>query len=106
MTTERRELLDRVRALLGAGEVREVSMFGAVALMVDDAMAVAVQKDGGLLVRVAPAEDGSLLAEPDATRAEMGRGRAMGTGWIRVTADGKGLSDERLAFWVTAALRR
>ncbi len=49
-------------------------MFGVIAIMVDDAMAVAVHKDGSLLVHVDPAEDASLLQSPDASRAEMGAG--------------------------------
>lgn len=61
-------------------------MFGAIAVMVDDAMAVAVHKDGSLLVRVDPADDARLLHEPGASRAEMGAGRSMGEGWIEVEA--------------------
>ncbi len=44
-----RELIDRIRASLTAGQVREVRMFGVIAVMVDDAMAVAAHKDGSLL---------------------------------------------------------
>lgn len=76
-------------------------MFGAVAVMVDDAMAVAVNRDSSLLVRVDPSDDARLLREHDASRAEMGKGREMGVGWLRVDAPG-----ERLEFWVSAALRR
>ena len=83
-----RELLDRVRALLPGRQVREVRMFGVVALMVDDAMAVAAHKDGSLLVRIDPVEDARLLENPGATRAEMGAGRSMGAGWVRVEARG------------------
>jgi TfoX/Sxy family transcriptional regulator of competence genes len=99
-----RELIDRARAMLPAGRVREVRMFGMTALMVDDAMAVAVHKDGGLLVRVDPAEDARLLEDPDALRAEMGAGRSMGTGWIRVRARALS-SDVVLAGWLEAATR-
>jgi hypothetical protein len=56
-----RELLDRTRASLPGGQVREVRMFGVIAVMIDDAMAVAVHKDGSLVVRVDPAEDARLL---------------------------------------------
>lgn len=51
-----RELVDRVRELLPDHPVREVRMFGAVAVMLDDSMAVAAHQDGSLLVRVDPAE--------------------------------------------------
>ncbi len=56
-----RELIDRVRALLPDQQLREVRMFGVLALLVENAMAVAVHKDGSLLVRVDPAEDADLL---------------------------------------------
>ena len=79
-------------------------MFGVVAIMVDDAMAVAVHKDGSLLVRVDPAEDAPLLQSPDASRAEMGAGRSMGEGWIRVEARSL-RSDVALAGWLEAATR-
>jgi TfoX/Sxy family transcriptional regulator of competence genes len=101
---EPRGLLDRVRASLPGEHVREVRMFGAVAMMVDDAMAVAVHKDGSLLVRVDPAEDADLLRDPDASRAEMGTGRSMGVGWIRVQSPGL-CSDAALAYWLAAATR-
>lgn len=98
------ELLDRIRASLSDRQLREVRMFGAIAVMVDEAMAVAVHKDGSLLVRVDPAEDAELLEDPDASRAEMGTGRSMGTGWIRVEA--KALhSDVTLRRWLEAATR-
>lgn len=99
-----RELIDRIRASLPGGQVREVRMFGAIAVMVDDAMAVAVHKDGSLLVRVDPAEDARLLESPDASRAEMGLGRSMGEGWIRVEARAL-RNDAALVGWLEAATR-
>ena len=99
-----RELLDRVRTSLPAGHVREVRMFGVIAIMVDDVMAVAAHNDGSLLVRVDPAEDASLLNSPYAFRAEMGKGRSMGEGWIRV--DPRALrTDAALSNWLQAATR-
>lgn len=80
-------------------------MFGVLALMVDDAMAVAVHKDGSLLVRVDPAEDADFLGQPDVSRAEMGTGRSMGEGWIRVAARAL-RSDAALIGWLEAATRR
>ena len=99
-----RELVDRVRTLLPGRPLREVRMFGVVAVMVDDAMAVGVHKDGSLLVRVDPAEDAQLLESPDASRAEMGAGRSMGEGWIRVESNALH-SDSTLHHWVEAATR-
>ena len=98
------ELLDRIRSSLTGGHLREVRMFGAIAVMVDDAMAVAVHKDGSLLVRVDPAEDPRLLRSPGASRAEMGAGRSMGEGWIRVQPS-QVQSDESLCTWLEAATR-
>ncbi|MDJ1114230.1 TfoX/Sxy family protein [Microbacterium dauci] len=102
-TPEVREVVDEARTLIGDRAVREIFMFGALALMVDDSMAVAVFKDESLLVRVRDDEDEALLREPDAARAEMGEGRSMGLGWVRVTLDAE---HTRLPFWVAAALRR
>jgi len=77
-------------------------MFGAVAVMIDDTMAVAAYKDGSLLVRVSPAEDARLIESPGASRAEMGAGRAMGRGWIRVEAEAL-RSDAALQGWLGQA---
>lgn len=99
-----RELIDRIRPLLPDQQLREVRMFGVLALMVDGAMAVAVHKDGSLLVRVDPAEDAELLNNPGASRAEMGAGRSMGEGWIRVGARAL-RSDAALIGWLHAAMR-
>ncbi len=79
-------------------------MFGAVAVMVDDSMAVAAHRDGSLLVRVDPAEDAQLLEDPHASRAEMGAGRSMGEGWIHVEASGL-RSDQSLSDWIACATR-
>lgn len=99
-----RTLLDRVRSLQPDQNPREVRMFGVLALMVDDAMTVAAHKNGSLLVRVDPAEDAALLQQPGAARAEMGTGRSMGKGWIRV--DGSVLeNDATLQPWLEAAMR-
>jgi hypothetical protein len=56
-----RALIDRISSLLPDRQLREVRMFGVLALMVDGAMAVAAHEDGSLLVRVDPAEDARLL---------------------------------------------
>lgn len=71
--------------------------------MVDDVMVVAVHRDGSLLARVDPADDAELLRNPYAHRAEMGAGRSMGEGWIRVDAEGL-RTDEGLAHWLDCAL--
>ncbi|MFC0680793.1 TfoX/Sxy family protein [Lysobacter korlensis] len=103
-TAETEQQLARIRTLLPDLPVREVPMFGAVAVMVDGAMVVAVHKDGSLLVRVDPAEDAELLQRPHASRAEMGAGRSMGIGWLHVDAEGLE-NDDALEDWVEVALR-
>ncbi|WP_413354498.1 TfoX/Sxy family protein [Microbacterium sp. 1P06AB] len=102
VTAEMREILGEVRTIIGDRRVREISMFGSVALMVDDSMAVAVFRDESVLVRVRDDEDAALLAEPDAERSVMGE-RSMGLSWLRVRLDPE---HSRLEFWVRAVLRR
>jgi TfoX/Sxy family transcriptional regulator of competence genes len=99
------ELADRVRhALADRTHVREVRMFGGLALMVDDRMLVCVSGGGSdLLVRVAPDRDAELVTKPGAQRAQMGANRSMGPGWIAV--DRRALaSDDDLRYWVHVAL--
>ena len=103
MTTEQHRLVQRVRALVDdEPDVREVSMFGGRAIMVNDKMIVSVGKTGDLLVRVAADHHETLLGEPGARRAQMGAGRDMGPGWITVAPEAIA-DDERLAFWVDVA---
>ena len=61
-------------------------MFGGLAFLVNGNMSVGVSGQGGLLVRVDPAETEALLAKPHARPFEM-RGREM-QGWLRVDAEG------------------
>ena len=80
-------------------------MFGAMAVMVDESMVVAVSRDRSLLARVMPVDDRLLVKRDDAARAEMGAGRSMGVGWIRV--DPRSIEDEAtLDLWLDAAIRR
>ena len=104
MTPEQHHLVQRVRALVNdEPDVREVSMFGGRAIMVNDTMIVSVGRSGDLLVRVAADRYEALLAEPGAERARMGAGRVMGPGWITVAPEAVA-DDERLAFWVDVAM--
>ncbi len=105
MSAQRDALADRVRGLLPRDRpVREVSMFGGLSFMVDDAMVVAAGRDGELLVRTDPARHGELLDVPGARPAVMGADRPMGPGWIAVGHDGLD-TDERIAFWIDVGLR-
>ncbi len=60
-------------------------------------MAVAASGQGGLMVRVEPAQTDALVTEPRVGRFEM-RGRAM-QGWVRVDAEGV-RSARQLEPWV------
>jgi TfoX/Sxy family transcriptional regulator of competence genes len=92
------ELADRLRELLSGEHVVEKKMFGGLAFLIGDNMSVAASGQGGLLVRVDPAEDEALLAEPGAAPMEMG-GRGPMKGWLRVSPDVLE-ADEVLAAWV------
>jgi TfoX/Sxy family transcriptional regulator of competence genes len=92
------ELADRIRALAGEEVgLTEQRMFGGLAFLIEGNMAVAASGQGGLLVRVDPAESDALVATTGARLMEM-RGRGM-KGWLRVDADDVG-SKRELADWV------
>jgi hypothetical protein len=92
------DLADRVRALVRAEDgLTEQRMFGGLAFLINGNMAVAASGQGGLLLRVDPAQTDTLAAEPHASPFEM-RGRAM-RGWLRVDPDGLGTA-RGLKRWV------
>jgi TfoX/Sxy family transcriptional regulator of competence genes len=92
------ELADRIRELIGdEPALKEQKMFGGLAFLVGGNMAIAASGQGGLLVRVDPAESDALVESTGAEVMEM-RGRAM-AGWLRVHADSVRTEDE-LAAWV------
>ena len=104
MTPTQHTLVQRVRALVvDEPGVREVSMFGGRAVLVNDKMIVSVGKDGSLLVRVDAHDHESLLTQPGAKQAKMGAERSMGSGWITVTPDALA-EDDKLTFWVETAM--
>ena len=91
-------LADRVRELVAAeDDFTERAMFGGLAFLIGGHMSVSVSGQGGLLVRVEPADTEALLARPHARRFEM-RGRPM-DGWLRVDAEGVA-TRRQLARWV------
>ncbi len=95
------ELAHRLQRLLAAEGVSEKKMFGGHAFLVDGHLAVAASGQGGLLVRVDPAQTDLLLDEPGAEPFEM-RGRPM-TGWLRV--DATALTDDAvLRSWAEQGL--
>jgi TfoX/Sxy family transcriptional regulator of competence genes len=92
------ELAERLRPLLAGVGVAEKRMFGGLAFLVGGHMAVAASGQGGLLVRVDPAETAQLLAEPGAEEFEMS-GRGPMAGWLRVHSEA--LDDDAvLRTWV------
>ncbi|HWE13677.1 MAG TPA: TfoX/Sxy family protein [Solirubrobacteraceae bacterium] len=91
-------LANRVRELVAAeGGVVEKRMFGGLAFLIGGNMSVSVSGQGGLLLRVDPADTESLLARPHAEPFVM-RGRAM-DGWLRVAPEGVG-TKRQLERWV------
>jgi hypothetical protein len=92
------ELADRVRALVQAEPgLTEQRMFGGLAFLIQGNMAVGASGQGGLLLRVDPAETESLVDPPQVCRFEM-RGRQM-DGWLRVDAEAVRTEDD-LRAWV------
>ncbi len=92
------ELAGRIRELLASEpDLSEKKMFGGLAFLVGGNMAVAASGQGGLLVRVDPAESETLVATTNARPMEM-RGRAM-AGWLRVGAEDVRRQEE-LERWV------
>jgi TfoX/Sxy family transcriptional regulator of competence genes len=92
------ELAARIRELVAAEPaVTEKKMFGGLAFLVGGNMAVAASGQGGLLVRVDPAESDKLIGSSPARPMEM-RGRSM-PGWLRVDSDDV-RSKRELSTWV------
>jgi TfoX/Sxy family transcriptional regulator of competence genes len=80
------ELADRIRELVaGESGLTEKKMFGGLAFLIGGNMAVAASGQGGLLVRMEPAQSDKLVATTSARLMEM-RGRSM-QGWLRVDAE-------------------
>jgi TfoX/Sxy family transcriptional regulator of competence genes len=92
------DLADRIRELLaGEAGLTEQKMFGGLAFLIGGNMAVAASGQGGVLVRVDPAESEKLVATTSARPMEM-RGRQM-QGWLRVPTDDV-RTKRQLAKWV------
>ena len=92
------DLADRIRELLGSeSDLTEKKMFGGLAFLIGGNMAVAASGQGGVLVRVDPAESDTLVATTNARLMEM-RGRPM-QGWLRVDPEAV-RSKRELARWV------
>ncbi len=91
-------LAGRIRDRIGAApELTEKKMFGGLAFLIGGNMAVAASGQGGIMVRVDPAESDALVSATPAAPMEM-RGRQM-PGWLRLATDDVA-SDAALAEWV------
>jgi TfoX/Sxy family transcriptional regulator of competence genes len=91
-------LAERIRKLLaGEPELTEQRMFGGLAFLIGGNMAVAASGQGGLLVRVDPADSDALTETGNARPMEM-RGHEM-RGWLRVHA-AEVEEDDALGRWV------
>jgi TfoX/Sxy family transcriptional regulator of competence genes len=92
------ELADRIRELVGGQpDLTEKRMFGGLSFLIGGNMAVAVSGQGGLLVRVDPAQSEALVASSQARLMEM-RGRQM-QGWLRVDTE-RLRTKRQLSTWV------
>ena len=91
-------LARRIREVVqGVRGLSEKRMFGGLAFLVHGNLAVSASSQGGLLLRIDPAEVEPLTSHPHVRRFEM-RGREM-DGWLRV--DERALeSDDELRRWV------
>ena len=97
------ELAERVRKIVapekGSSEKR---MFGGLAFLLDGNLAVSASGQGGLLLRVDPADTERLVAAEHVERFEM-RGRKM-DGWLHVLPAAVA-DDAALRAWVAHGTR-
>jgi len=92
------ELAHRIRGVLvGEPGLSEKLMFGGLAFLIDDHLAVSASSKGGLLVRIDPALTASLVNGPHVRPFQM-RGREM-SGWLWVDGEVLKTNDE-LRRWV------
>jgi len=93
------DLAERIRARVAAEDgLTEKRMFGGLAFLINGNMAVSASGQGGMLLRVDPAQTEELIKAPHVRRFEM-RGREM-DGWLKV--DTAGLTTKRqLTSWVS-----
>ena len=92
------DLANRLRELLADEDaITEKKMFGGLAFLLHGYMSVSASRNGGLLVRIDPAETDPALARPHVALMTMG-GRTM-EGWITVAPEWLKARRE-LAAWV------
>ena len=92
------DLAGRVREVITATHnVTEQKMFGGLAFLIGGNMAIAASGEGGLLMRVDPAESERLVASTSAQEMVM-RGRPM-SGWLRISVSDV-RTKQQLGTWV------
>lgn len=95
-------LAERIRLLLRENAaVSEKKMFGGVAFFINGHMTVVASHQGGILVRINPADTAKFERNRNVRMAEM-RGRTL-KGWLRVQPAGIRTS-KQLQTWVTRGL--
>lgn len=93
---------DRIRQVVhGEPGLSEKRMFGGLAFLVHGHMSVSASSQGGMLLRIDPAQAESLVVEPHVRRFQM-RGREM-DGWLHVLPAAIE-TDADLAAWVAHGL--
>jgi hypothetical protein len=92
------DLAARIRDHLTGEPVVEKKMFGGLAFLLGGHLSVSASGQGGMLVRVAPADSDALLEEPGAALMQMSNRPPM-RGWLHIAPDV--LDDEAvLESWV------
>lgn len=92
------ELANRIRECLPPEpRLTEKRMFGGLAFLINGHLAVSASRQGGVLLRVEPAETEALLSEPHVAPF-LTRGREL-DGWLRIEAAGL-QSDDDLQRWI------
>jgi hypothetical protein len=92
------DLANRIRELTAGEGIDEKRMFGGLAFLINGHMAVAASGQGGLMVRVPPADTAKLLERQHVEPMVMA-GRET-RGWLRVAAAGV-TTKRQLQSWVT-----
>ena len=96
------ELADRIRHVVeGEPGLTEKRMFGGVAFLIDGHLAASASSQGGMLLRVDPADTAALTERPFVSRFRM-RGREM-DGWLHVETTAV-KSEESLRSWLAHGL--
>jgi hypothetical protein len=96
------DLANRIREIIGAEPgLSERQMFGGLAFLINGHMSVTASREGGLLLRIDPAQTRALVGRAHASAFVM-RGRDL-DGWLRIEPAGVKAKRD-LARWVAVGL--